>query len=53
MTEKEIDIMYKGVPKELFRVHNWKKDLSTVGVVPPNLFLKCLKVKLIITGQHR
>jgi nickel-dependent lactate racemase len=35
MTDKEIDIMYKGVPKELFRVHNWKKDLSTVGVVPP------------------
>lgn len=35
MTEKEIEIMYNGVPKELFRVHNWKKDLSTVGVVPP------------------
>lgn len=34
MTEKEINIMYNGVPKELFRVHNWKKDLSTVGVVP-------------------
>ncbi len=34
MTEKEIDVMYNGVPKELFRVHNWKKDLSTVGVVP-------------------
>jgi nickel-dependent lactate racemase len=34
MTEKEIDIMYNGVPGELFRVHNWKKDLSTVGIVP-------------------
>lgn len=34
MTDKEIEIMYNGVPKELFRVHNWKKDLSTVGVVP-------------------
>jgi nickel-dependent lactate racemase len=27
--------MYKGVPKNLFRVHNWKKDLTTVGIVPP------------------
>lgn len=35
MTEKEIEIMYNGVPKELFRVHNWKKDIITVGIVPP------------------
>jgi len=34
MTEKEISVMYKGVPKELFRVHNWRKDLTTLGVVP-------------------
>ena len=34
MSDKEIDVMFKGVPKGLFRVHNWKKDLATLGVVP-------------------
>ncbi len=35
MTEKEIDIMYGDTPKSLFRVHKWKEDLVTLGVVPP------------------
>ena len=34
MTEHDLNIMYKGVPKELFRVHNWRKDVVTVGTVP-------------------
>lgn len=34
MSEKELDEMYQGVPKGLFRVHNWRKDVVTVGVVP-------------------
>lgn len=34
MTEKEISEMYKGVPKDLFRVHNWRNDVVTVGTVP-------------------
>jgi len=34
MSEKELDIMFKNVPKDLFRIHNWKKDLSTLGIVP-------------------
>lgn len=34
MTEKEIDQMYKGVPKELFRVHDWRNDVVTVGTIP-------------------
>ena len=36
MTENEIDKMYEGVPKNLFRVHNWKQDLVTLGTVPGN-----------------
>lgn len=39
MTEKEIGKMFPGIPKELFRVHNWKNDLKTLGVVPSE-FLK-------------
>jgi nickel-dependent lactate racemase len=34
MTEIEIDKMFPGVPHELFRVHNWKNDLVTLGEVP-------------------
>ena len=34
MTEKQLDIMFKGVPHNLFRVHDWKNDLTTLGEVP-------------------
>ncbi|MCJ7448752.1 MAG: lactate racemase domain-containing protein [Bacteroidales bacterium] len=34
MTDYELAEMYKGVPKELFRVHDWRNDVITVGTVP-------------------
>ncbi|MDR0757224.1 MAG: lactate racemase domain-containing protein [Tannerella sp.] len=34
MTEAEIERMFPGVPLSLFRVHNWRDDVVTVGVVP-------------------
>lgn len=34
MTDFEIENMYNGIPKNLFRVHNWRTDLHTLGVVP-------------------
>jgi len=34
MADHELDEMYKGVPKELFRVHDWRRDVVTVGTVP-------------------
>ena len=34
MTDEEIEKMYKGVPRELFRVHNWRTDIVTLGEVP-------------------
>jgi nickel-dependent lactate racemase len=34
MTAEEIAIMYPGVPASLFRVHDWRRDCETVGVVP-------------------
>jgi len=34
MTDQQLDEMFKGVPKELFRVHDWRKDVVTVGTVP-------------------
>jgi nickel-dependent lactate racemase len=34
MTGKEISEMYKGVPEDLFRIHDWRNDVVTVGTVP-------------------
>jgi nickel-dependent lactate racemase len=34
MTADELNAMYKGVPKKLFRVHDWRNELVTVGTVP-------------------
>lgn len=34
MTDSEIEKMFPGVPKDLFRVHRWKDDLVTLGEVP-------------------
>ncbi|MBI5008404.1 MAG: DUF2088 domain-containing protein [Bacteroidia bacterium] len=34
MSEKELDEMFRGVPKNLFRVHNWRQDVVTIGTVP-------------------
>jgi nickel-dependent lactate racemase len=34
MTGHELEEMYKGVPKELFRVHDWRNDVVTTGTVP-------------------
>ena len=34
MTEAQIDDMFKKVPKSLFRVHDWRNDVVTVGTVP-------------------
>lgn len=34
MTEKEIKTMFGNIPLELFRVHDWRNDVVTVGEVP-------------------
>ena len=34
MTDSQIGEMFKGVPKSLFRVHDWRKDVVTAGTVP-------------------
>jgi nickel-dependent lactate racemase len=34
VSDHELDEMFKGVPKNLFRVHDWRKDVVTVGTVP-------------------
>jgi len=34
MSDHELEEMFKGVPKDLFRIHDWRKDVVTVGTVP-------------------
>lgn len=34
MSDTELDQMFKGVPKNLFRTHNWRNDVVTIGTVP-------------------
>ncbi len=34
MSEDEISEMFNGVPKELFRIHDWRNDVVNVGTVP-------------------
>jgi nickel-dependent lactate racemase len=34
MTEEQIDHMFPDVPGDLFRIHDWRNDIVTLGVVP-------------------
>ena len=63
MTPEQIAEMYAGVPPELFRVHNWRTGVATVGEVPAD-FVKAATdgavdfpwqaqlARLIWTGKH-
>lgn len=46
MTEEELTIMYGDVPKNLFRVHKWKEDLHTLGIVPSEFINEVSEGKL-------
>jgi len=34
MSPEEISRMFGSVPRELFKVHDWRKDILTLGEVP-------------------
>ncbi|MGC9344030.1 MAG: lactate racemase domain-containing protein, partial [Bacteroidales bacterium] len=34
MTEEEISKMYGDIPRKLFVKHNWRNDITTLGLVP-------------------
>ncbi len=63
MTDKEIDHMFSGVPKELFRIHDWRNDVVTLGIVPADYIAKITEGrinyewpaqvnKLLVEGNH-
>jgi len=63
MTPKQIAGMYAGVPKELFRIHNWRTGITTLGEVPAKFIRQVSEgaanfswpvqvANLIATGKH-
>jgi len=46
MTPAQKDHMYPGVPHELFRVHNWRTDVETLGEVPAEFIYQQSEGKL-------
>lgn len=46
MTDDQIKTMYGDVPLALFRVHNWRNDLHTLGEVPSEFVHKVSEGKL-------
>ena len=63
MTYNQINEMYNDVPKSLFRIHDWRKDVVTVGIVPGEFVSEITNGalnyswpaqlnKLVFNGQH-
>jgi nickel-dependent lactate racemase len=34
LSDEETDIMYKGIPHEIFKRHDWKNDIVRIGTIP-------------------
>jgi nickel-dependent lactate racemase len=34
MTDSELEDMFPGIPKNLFRIHDWRNDVVITGVIP-------------------
>ena len=46
MTDEQIKTMFGSVPKEKFRVHDWRNDVVTIGTVPGEYVKKVSEGKL-------
>ncbi|MBS1803134.1 MAG: DUF2088 domain-containing protein [Acidobacteria bacterium] len=46
MTPKQMDHMYPGIPHSLFKVHNWRTDIETLGEVPADFIREVSEGKL-------
>jgi nickel-dependent lactate racemase len=49
MKEEQIATMFGSTPRELFRVHNWRDDIVTLGEVPGEFMLEVSEGKLDYT----
>lgn len=46
MTNEQIDHMFGNLPRELFRIHDWRKDVITLGEVPAEFVKKISEEKV-------
>jgi nickel-dependent lactate racemase len=46
MTDEEIEAMFPGTPKHLFRVHDWRNSLETLGTIPGEMIEELSEGKL-------
>ncbi len=46
MSDKEIHEMFEGVPADLFRVHDWRNDVVTLGTVPGSYLMEISEGKI-------
>lgn len=46
MSDKEIHEMFEGVPANLFRVHDWRNDVVTLGTVPSSYMMEISEGKI-------
>jgi len=53
MKDAELAKMFNSVPHNLFRVHNWRNDIVTLGEVPPEFIYKVSEGKLNFSGLLR
>jgi nickel-dependent lactate racemase len=49
MTDQEISTMFGATPRGLFRVHDWRNDIVTLGEVPSKFMLEVSEGKLDYT----
>jgi nickel-dependent lactate racemase len=49
MTDHEIQSMFGPTPRDLFRVHDWRNDIVTLGEVPSEFMLEVSEGKLDYT----
>jgi nickel-dependent lactate racemase len=49
MSDREIATMFGGVSRDLFRVHDWRNDVVTLGEVPGEFMLEVSEGKLDYT----
>jgi nickel-dependent lactate racemase len=63
MTDEQIEKMFTGVPKDIFRLHDWRNDVVTLGEVPSEYVRKISENrvdypwpaqvnKLLVDGGH-
>jgi len=46
MKPEQLRAMYGDMPLDLFRVHNWRTDVETMGIVPPDFIREVSEGKL-------